>query len=70
MAVKFTMGQPVATAGVNGLVRVMDETTGQLKRWETTRGKPMAVIENGSLVLTRVGRCMGYKVRDKKIVKT
>ena len=54
----------------NGPVKVMDAKTGQLKRWETTRGKPMAVMDNGTLVLTRVGRHMGYKVRNKELVKT
>ena len=52
---------------LNGLVRVTDAATGLLKRWETQRGKPMAVMENGSLVLTKVGRHMGYKVNDKEL---
>ena len=54
----------------NGLVKVMDARTGELKRWETQRGKPMTVMENGSLVLTRVGIQMGYEVRNKELVKT
>ena len=53
----------------NGLVKVMDDKTRELKRWETQRGKPMAIMENGSLVLTKVGRYMGYKVRNKELVK-
>ena len=54
----------------NGLVKVADATTRELKRWETPRiGKPMAVMENGSLVLTKVGRQMGYKVSNKELVR-
>ena len=52
---------------LNGLVRVTDAATGLLKRWETQRGKPMAVMENGSLVLTKVGRYMGYRVNNKEL---
>ena len=55
---------------LNGLVRVTDAGVGRLKRWETQRGKPMAVMDNGRLVLTRVGRNMGYKIRKKDLVKT
>ena len=55
---------------LNGLVKVTDAKTGELKRWKTQRGKPMAVMENGSLVLTDVGRHMGYKVRSKGLIKT
>ena len=54
----------------NGLVKVTDAITGDLRRWETQRGKPMAVMENGSLVLTRIGIQMGYKVRNKGLIKT
>ena len=52
----------------NGLVKVMDARTGELKRWETPRGKPMAAMDNGNLVLTDVGRYMGYKVSNKELV--
>ncbi|GAJ09835.1 unnamed protein product [marine sediment metagenome] len=52
----------------NRLVKVMDARTGELKRWETPRGKPMAVMENGSLVLTKVGRQLGYKVSKEELV--
>ncbi|GAI80981.1 unnamed protein product, partial [marine sediment metagenome] len=52
----------------NGLVKVADARTRELKRWETPRiGKPMAIMENGSLVLTKVGRKMGYKVSNKEL---
>ena len=54
----------------NGLIKVMDARTGRLKRWETPRGKPMAVMEKDRLVLTEVGRQMGYKVTNKELVKT
>jgi len=55
---------------VNGLVKVADARTRELKRWETPRiGKPMAIMENGSLVLTKVGRRMGYKVSNKELVR-
>jgi len=46
----------------DGLVRVMDAETLVLKRWETAKGKPIAVKENGSLALTRLGKGLGYKV--------
>jgi hypothetical protein len=46
----------------DSLVRVTDATTGQLKRWETPKGKPVAVKENGSLVLTKLGKQLGYKL--------
>jgi len=47
-----------------------DATTGVLKRWETPRGKLMAVIEDSALVLTKIGRQMGYKVSNKELFKT
>ncbi|GAJ13041.1 unnamed protein product [marine sediment metagenome] len=54
----------------NGLVKVADARTRELKRWETPeKGKPMAIMENGSLVLTRVGRQLGYKVSNKELVR-
>jgi len=46
----------------DGLVKVMDAKTLELKRWETPNGKPIAVKENGSLALTRLGKELGYKV--------
>ena len=52
----------------NGLVKVMDAKTGELKRWETLRGKPIALMENGSLVLTKLGRQLRYKVSNKELV--
>jgi hypothetical protein len=52
----------------NGLVKVIDARTGELKQWETPRDKPMAVMDNGSLVLTRAGRHMGYRVSNKELV--
>lgn len=54
----------------NGLVKVMEAKTYELKRWETPTGKAMAVIENGSLVLTAAGRKLGYKVSGRELVKT
>jgi len=57
----------------NGLVKVVDARTGELKRWETAeKGLPMAIMENGSLVLTKVGRqlgYLGYKVSNKELVR-
>jgi len=46
----------------NGLVKVSDAATGELKRWETSTGKPVAVMDNGSLALTKLGKKLGYKV--------
>ena len=45
-----------------GLVKVTDAATGKLKRWETPNGKPVAVIDNCSLALTKLGKQLGYKV--------
>ena len=53
---------------LNGLVKVTDASTGELKRWETQRGKPMALMEGSILVLTKIGRKMGYKVSNKELV--
>jgi hypothetical protein len=53
----------------DGLVKVMEAKTGELKRWETPAGKPMAVMEKGSLVLTVVGRKMGYEVKGRELFK-
>ena len=51
----------------NGLVKVMDEKTRKLKRWETNRGKSVAVRENGRLVLTRLGKQLRCKVRRGRL---
>ena len=51
----------------NGPVKVMDAKTGELKRWETARGKPVAIIENGTLVLTKLGKQLRYKVNNKEL---
>ena len=46
----------------NGLVKVTDASTGELKRWESPNGKPLALIEDGKPVLTNLGKRLGYKV--------
>jgi hypothetical protein len=46
----------------NSLVKVKDAATGELKRWETPNGKPLAVKKSGNLVLTKLGKKLGYKV--------
>ncbi len=46
----------------DSLVKVKDATTGELKRWETSNAKPVAIRRNGSLVLTLLGKRLGYKV--------
>jgi hypothetical protein len=50
----------------NGLVKFIDVGTEKLKRLEAPRVKPMVVIDNGSLVLTRADRHTGYMVSNKK----
>ena len=45
-----------------GLVKVTDATTDELKRWETPKGKPVAVNQNGNLLLTKLGKKLGYRV--------
>jgi len=47
---------------MDSLVKVTDAATGDLKRWETPKGKPLAVRKNRSLVLTKLGKKLGYKV--------
>ena len=51
----------------NRPVKVMDAKTRELKRWETARGKPIALIESGSLVLTTVGKRLRYKVKNGEL---
>ncbi|WP_309492396.1 hypothetical protein [Candidatus Hecatella orcuttiae] len=46
----------------DSLVKVTDAATGELKRWETPNGKPIAAKENGNLVLTRLGKQLGFRV--------
>jgi len=45
-----------------GLVKVTDAKTLELKRWETPNGKSLAVMEDGKLVLTELGKRRGYQV--------
>jgi len=47
---------------MDSLVKVTDAATGELKRWETPDAKPLAVRKNRSLVLTKLGKKLGYKV--------
>jgi len=49
----------------NGLVKVTDAATGELKCWKTPNGKPVAVKESGSLVLTKLGKQLGYRVNGQ-----
>ena len=51
------------------LVKVMDAKTGELKRWEMPNGKPLALIEDGKLVLTEHGKRLGYKVVGNHLEK-
>ena len=50
----------------NTPVKVTDAKTGELKRWETPNGKPVAVMENGALALTKLGKQLRYKVNNKE----
>ncbi len=45
------------------VVKVMDAKTRKLKRWESPNGKTLALIENGKLVLTALGKRLGYRVK-------
>ena len=47
---------------MDSLVKVSEANTGELKRWETPNAKPVAVKRNGSLVLTKLGKQLGYRV--------
>lgn len=49
------------------LVKVTDAASGELKRWETPNGKPIAVKGNGSLVLTKLGKQLGYRVNGQRV---
>lgn len=51
------------------LVRVTDAETGELKRWENPDGKPLAIVEDGILKLTLLGRQRGYRVINKHLEK-
>ena len=48
---------------LGGPVKVTDAATGELKRWESPNGKTLALIENGKLVLTALGKRLGYRVK-------
>ena len=48
---------------MTALVRVTNAATGELKRWETPNAKSLAVKKNGSLVLTKLGKQLGYTVK-------
>ena len=54
---------------MHSLVKVTDAKTGELKRWESTFGKPLAVKEDGRLVLTDLGKRQGYRVVGDLIIK-
>jgi len=54
---------------LESLVKVKDAATGELKRWETARGKPLAVKKNGSLVLTELGKKLGYRVKEENVYR-
>jgi len=52
---------------MDSLVKVTDASTAQLKRWETPSGKPLAITENGRLVLTELGKRQGYRIVDSHL---
>jgi hypothetical protein len=54
---------------LDSLVKVKDAATGELKRWEMPSGKPLAVKKNGSLVLTQLGKKLGYRVKGHLLTK-
>ena len=44
------------------IIKVTDSTTGALKRWESEEGHPLAIMSGDELVLTDLGRRMGYAI--------
>ena len=52
---------------MSNLVKVTNAATGELKRWETPNAKPLAVRQNGSLVLTKLGKQLGYRVEGQRV---
>jgi len=53
---------PILLPQVHGLVSVYDIRTGELKKILSPRGKPLAVVEDGRLILTPLGKRLGYEV--------
>lgn len=54
---------------MNNLCKVMDAKTGRLKRWESHNGKPLAIVKNRRLSLTKNGERLGYKVTRNHLVE-
>jgi hypothetical protein len=52
---------------MESLVKVFDAATGRLKRWETSEGKPIAIVSQGKLTLTELGKRLGYKVNGQTV---
>jgi hypothetical protein len=48
-------------------VKVFDATSGRLKRWETSEGKPIAIVLEGKLTLTELGKGLGYRVNGQAV---
>ena len=52
---------------MGNLEKVTDTASGELKRWGTANGKPIAVRQYGSLVLTKLGKQLGYRVKGQRV---
>ena len=50
------------------LVKVTDSKTGELKRYETYDGKPLAIVKNGNLEITTLGLVEGYVIKDNNLI--
>lgn len=47
---------------MDNLVKVTNAQTGELKRWESSSGKPLAILEDSKLILTQLGKRLGYRI--------
>ena len=54
---------------MSSLVKVTNASTRELKRWESSNGKPLALIEDDKPVLTKLGKRLGYKVVGNHLEK-
>ena len=53
---------------MSSIVKVYDAETKKLKRYETSTGRPLAIVKGKRLVLTELGERLRLKVKDMKLV--
>ena len=51
------------------IVKVTDAKTRKLKRYETDGGNPIAIMSGDELVITDLGRQLGYTTSGKRLMK-